>query len=103
MEENRTNRDMDFLYNACFGISKVGLDYWITVPEFSDRIRYIESCGTHVDKQVVFEIMRGIYLNYEKMYEYTGKRPAFKFKTAKLGIESLWRTMTGSKEGWREA
>ena len=92
---------LDFLYNTCFGISKVAMEYWISVPEFAERIRYMVSCGVWVDRQVVFETMRSLYLDFEKTKQYTGKRNGFNFRLAKLGIESLWRSMTGTKEGWR--
>lgn len=98
MEENK---DLDFLFYVCDGMNKPSLRYWISVPEFAERIRYMKSCGVTIDKQVVFEAMRSIYLDYEKTDEYAGKKRNFGYNGARKGIVTLWESMTGTKEGWR--
>ena len=107
-EKNKLN----FLHYVCDGISAKGhmsLDYWITVPEFHDRIQYLIECGVTIDKQVVFETMRSLFLDYENTQDYTERKSHFNFGFARHAINQLWKSLTGENEiaipyredGWR--
>lgn len=93
---DKPENNLNFLHFRCSQMSHKALDYWISVPEFAERIRFMISKGVYIDKQSVFEVMRSIYLDHEKAQD-----QSFRFGIALLGVESLWRSISGTKKGWR--
>ena len=94
-------KSLAFLHHVCEGVNHTSLNYWISNDEFAERIRYMMSCGLTIDKQTVFETMRSLYLDYEATRGATGKDVKFDFRLARWAITSLWKSLTGTKEGWR--
>ena len=69
--------------------------------EFSERIEAMIADGISIEPQPVFEIRKDIYIRYEKEREESPDKLDFNFYLARGGIKSLWKSMTGSTEGWR--
>lgn len=100
MEDNRVT-SLGFLHKTFPDVNQVALEYWIRNQEFADVLLPLVEKGIHIDARTVFEVMRKIYFGKEKLWEETDDKPDFNFHLARRGIKSLWKSMTGSTEGWR--
>ena len=91
--------ELDFLYNRC-DIPKYPLAHWISVPEFFNEVKRIESTGTRINKEVVFNIMREIYK--EKQAEKDrGNKPDFNFYSTRKALRYLSKFLYGDADYWK--
>ena len=97
---NNNDNKLGFLHKK-LDMNHTALAYWISLDEFSERIEAMIADGISIEPQPVFEIMKDIYIRYEKEREESPDKLDFNFYLARGGIKSLWKSMTGSTEGWR--
>lgn len=98
---NNNGNKLGFLHKTFPNVDHRALQYWIDNEDFSERLLPKAANGTHIDERTVFETMRDIYFANERIRE-SGVKPNFQFHMARNGIKSLWKSMTGSSEGWRD-
>lgn len=96
----KSKNNLGFLYKK-LNINRTALAYWISLEEFSNKIEEQMNRGISIDEHVVLRIMQEIYLKYEELRKNTFVKPDFNYYLARRGIESLWLSITGHKDGWK--
>ena len=91
--------DIDFLYRKC-SVPTYSMAYWISVPEFYDRIKQISGTNTTIDNALVFDVMLEIYKEKLEDKEY-GWKVNFNFHTSRKALRSLSFVLFGDKEAWQ--
>lgn len=77
------------------------LSYWMTVPEFVERIKALQSQPITIDESMVFDIMKEIY--GKKLCEKeSGFETDFKFYPAKRALRALSLKLTGDRDAWEK-
>lgn len=82
-------------------ISQTNLSYWMTVPEFVERIKSLMLQPITIDEGVVFDIMKEIY-RYKLNDKENGFETDFKFYPAKRALRELSLKLTGDKDTWEK-
>ena len=102
MIQDNHNRsiNLDFLHKLCRDSHHMSIAYWIENEEFYTVISSKVVSGTTIDKKMVFDTMKRIYLENEERRK-SGDSPDFNFYLARQGIKSVWKSISGSSEGWR--
>lgn len=96
------NKDLGFLHKICKDVNHTALVYWIENEKFAVKIRDLMKSGVDIDTKSVFNIMRDIYIEYDKIKKESPEKPNFNFYLARRALETLWFSLTGTKTGWRE-
>lgn len=102
-KENKVEnkKELGFLHKVCKGVNHTALSYWIENEDFAYEIRKLMESSVCINTKLVFDIMRNIYIKYDKVRHESPAKPDFNFYLARRAIESLWFSMTGNKTGWR--
>ncbi len=87
-----------FLFKK-IGITHTLLSYWMTVPEFVERIKTLQSQPITIDESMVFDIMREIYSQKLSDKE-NGIETGFMFYPAKRALRALSLKLTGDRDAW---
>lgn len=82
-------------------ISRTNLSYWMTVPEFVERIKFLQLQPITIDESMVFDIMKEIY-NQKLNDKENGFETDFKFYPAKRALRELSLRITGDKDAWEK-
>ncbi len=95
---SENSNGIGFLYKVV-SVAHTGLSYWITVPEFVERIRHLQEQRVTIDERMVFDIMKEVY-KQKLDDEQNGIDTDFLFYPARRCMIKIAINLTGNPENW---
>lgn len=89
MSETRDTACLNILYKVC-AVHKYNMSYWLTIPEFVDKMMELKAKRIYFTNQNVLDAMQVIY---DERDNNRSAYPDFNFSTARQAINQIKKVL----------
>lgn len=89
-----------FLFKKC-DAPRTSLAYWVTVPEFVEKIKKASSKAVTIDNAYILNVMSDIYKT-KQQEKLNGNNVKFNFHLSRQSLKMLSEILYGDRNSWED-